>query len=215
MSLKPATIAIADALVGRMHELAPLRQPLSAATEAVCASHRAGGKVLCCGNGGSAADADHIVGELMKGFLAKRCPPEADLVRLRTQGAAWYALAPRLQRGVPAFSLNAHAALTSAIVNDQAPELVFAQQVYACGRPGDLLIALSTSGDSANVVRAAELARALGLATIAFTGASPCALDACSVVLKAPATGACRVQEYHLPLYHCLCAMVEQELFGT
>jgi D-sedoheptulose 7-phosphate isomerase len=216
MSLSPSALAIADALVERIRELAPLRSALVAAATAVRACHRADGKVLCCGNGGSAADAEHIVGELMKGFLLDRRLPEADVARLRQAGVGELELvAGRLQRGVPAFSLNAHAALTSAIANDLDPSLVFAQQVYACGRAGDVLIGLSTSGEARNVVRAAEVARALGLATIAFTGARPCALDRCAITLKAPATETWRVQEYHLPLYHALCAMVEQEAFGN
>lgn len=215
MNASPLSAALILAGLAADHpRLAPLLGAVRAAAALIVASQRAGGWVFTCGNGGSAADADHIVGEFMKGFLLPRRPPPADLDRLEALDPAWAGLAPKLQRGVRAMSLAAHGPLATAILNDQDAQLVFAQQVYATVRPGDVVIGLSTSGNSANVLRAVQAARAFGARTIAFTGAAPCALDACEVVLKAPVTGTGRVQECHLPLYHALCALVEVELFA-
>lgn len=214
MNADPPTAAtILAGLAANHPHLVPLLGPVQAAAALIVTSQRAGGWVFTCGNGGSAADADHIVGEFMKGFLLPRPPPAADLVRLAALDPAWAGLAPKLQRGVRAMSLAAHGPLATAILNDQDAQLIFAQQVYAAVRPGDVVIGLSTSGNSANVLRAVQVARTLGARTIAFTGAAPGALDACEVVVKAPVTGTARVQECHLPLYHALCALVEVELF--
>jgi len=203
------------ALVDAHPRLAPLLGALDAAVELIVASQNAGGWLFVCGNGGSAADAEHIVGELMKSFLLPRSPASDLQARLVSLDPAWRELAPRLQRGVRAYSLVAPVALTSAIANDQHAHLVYAQQLFAVLRPVDVVLGLSTSGNSANVVRALQLAQSLGAPTIAFTGSAPAALDACStVILKAPATDTYRVQEYHLPLYHALCALVEHRLFG-
>ncbi|MBA3686783.1 MAG: SIS domain-containing protein [Planctomycetes bacterium] len=186
-------------------------QMIARAAEAICRSHRSGGRLLVCGNGGSAADADHIVGELAKGFQRPRPLPEPLRAALLAAGMPE---ACRLQAGVAAFSLVAQGGLISAIANDQHPDLIFAQQVCAYGRPGDCLLALSTSGRSLNVLRAAQTARALGLIVIAFTGrdGGPLAPLADHAV-RAPADGTAAVQELHLPLYHALCATIEAELF--
>jgi D-sedoheptulose 7-phosphate isomerase len=168
---------------------------------------------LVCGNGGSAADAAHIVGELAKGFLLPRAPSPAQHTQLVAAGLD-VEQAPRLQRGVRAIDLSAHAALLMAVSNDLDAELVFAQQTFVYGRPGDVLIALSTSGNAQNVLRAAQVARASGVSVIGFTGASGGDLArCCDVLLNVPATETYQVQELHLPLYHALCAMVEAELF--
>lgn len=167
-----------------------------------------GGKLLVCGNGGSAADAEHIVGELMKGFQLPRPLPDKARQRLGP-------LVDRLQGALPAISLNGHPALASAFANDQDPALVFAQQVYGYGRPGDALLVLSTSGHSTNVVHAVEVASAMGVHTLALTGPGGGRLGAlCEIAIPVPGSRTAEVQEGHLPLYHCLCLMLETAFFG-
>lgn len=204
---------IIPSLIADHPTLTPLVPVLTHAVDGVVTSQRAGGWVYTCGNGGSAADADHIVGEFLKGFRAARPPASSDLARLCEIDPAWSELGPRLQWGVRAMSLNAHAAAISAIANDQHPDLIFAQQIYAIGHAGDVVIGMSTSGNARNVVRGLEVARARGLRTIGLTGNQPCAMDPlCDYLIKAPARETYRVQEFHLPLYHALCALVEERL---
>ena len=168
-----------------------------------------GGKLLCCGNGGSAADSDHLVGELVKGFLKKR--PLSDEEK---SAFADKMLADGLQKGLPAVSLCAHSALMTAFSNDEAPELVFAQQVYAYAKRGDILVAFSTSGNSANVVYAAMAAKAAGIAVISITGKKESRLSEISdVCIRLPETETFKIQELTLPVYHCLAAMVEENYF--
>jgi D-sedoheptulose 7-phosphate isomerase len=177
--------------------------------------YQSGGKVLTCGNGGSAADAEHIVGELMKGYLLKRPLPEE--VRGRLKAASpddGDYLADHLQGGLPAISLVSQTSLLSAIANDTAADMVYAQQVYAYGREGDALIGISTSGNSANVVRAMQVAYALGLRTIGLTGRTGGKVKPlCDVCIRVPANDTTLVQERHLPIFHVLCAMLEEEFF--
>lgn len=217
---RPDTLRHLDALFQRCPALVSLGGEITHVAAAICACHHAGGKVLLCGNGGSAADSEHIVGELAKGFLLPRAIPAADSDRLaRAPGLAGEdgrQLAAKLQRGVAAFSLAGHPALASAIGNDTAGDMIFAQQVYVYGRPGDLLIGLSTSGNSVNVVQALAVGRAFGLTTVGFTGSRPARMDAlCDILLKVPSAATHQIQEFHLPAYHTICLMVEQELFGT
>ena len=212
--MKQATSEIAATLFKRHSELAPLADTLASATEALCACHARDGLILLCGNGGSAADAGHIAGELLKGFLLPRPPlPEQESALACELGNA--ALAGKLQRGLRAVNFCEASAIITATANDQSPELIFAQQVFALGRPGDVLIGLSTSGNALNVTRAFQVARTVGLTTIGFTGARDGRMDAfCDVLFKVPETETFKVQELHLPLYHALCAMVESECFG-
>ncbi len=216
--LRADTLRHIDEVLERCPALSGLREEITRAAVAVCACHCAGGKVLVCGNGGSAADCEHIVGELVKGFVLPRPIPPADADRLRAatpDAVHGTELAARLQRGVAAISLTGHPSLATAIDNDTGREMVFAQQVYVYGRPGDVLIGLSTSGNSGNVLRALAVARAGGLLTLGFTGSRPCRMDAlCDIRLKVPAEETHKIQELHLPVYHTLCLMVEQELFG-
>ena len=197
-------------------ELAPLAGEIEAARQLMLATYRQGGKILALGNGGSAADADHIVGELMKGFLLRRPMTEEESAAFTSAlGEEGAGLVSKLQRGIPAISLPAQSAVLSAYANDVDPALVYAQLVYGYGKKGDLVIALSTSGNSKNAVEAVKTARALGIATLGFTGEKESALSRlCDVTLRAPSCETYRVQEYHLPLYHYLCAAVEEELFG-
>ncbi len=176
----------------------------TAVSDAFCTLRRAymsGNKLLVCGNGGSAADAEHIVGELMKGFLLKRPHGRADIHS-------------GLQRALPAIALTQHSALSTAFSNDVDPSLVFAQQVFGYGRRGDVLLCISTSGNAKNCVEAAKTARALGMQAIAMTGSKGGQLASlCDVLLNVSSDCTPDVQELHLPLYHMLCAMLEAEFF--
>jgi phosphoheptose isomerase len=167
--------------------------------------------IMTCGNGGSAADAGHIVGELMKGFKLKRplTPGERETLESAFPGEGDY-LASHLQRGIPALSLSDQVAVTSAFINDVAPDMVFAQQVFGYGKVGDVLVALSTSGNSRNVVNACRVAKAFHIKTIGMTGESGGEMkDICDVIIRVPACETYRIQEYHLPVYHALCSMLE------
>jgi D-sedoheptulose 7-phosphate isomerase len=176
-----------------------------------------GHKVLTCGNGGSAADAEHIVGELMKGFLSKRpLSAEARQALVEAGGDDGAYMAENLQTPLPAISLVSSVSLATAFANDVAPELTFAQQVYGLGQPGDVLIALSTSGNSRNVVLAVLAARVRGMRTIGMTGGSGGRLkELCDVTINVPAQATPVIQELHLPVYHYLCAAVEARMFGA
>ena len=218
-ALRPDSLRHIGEVLERCPGLAGVCAEMQAAAEAICAGHRAGAKVLVCGNGGSASDSEHIVGELAKGFVLRRSLPEADIEKIRAAGVAGDPsadeLAAKLQGGVAAISLAGHPALASAVDNDTGREMIFAQQVYVYGRPGDILIALSTSGSSGNILRALTVARAFGVKTIGLTGTRPGGMDAlCDILIKAPCTETHKIQELHLPIYHTICLLVEQELFG-
>jgi len=174
-----------------------------------------GGKLLLCGNGGSAADSEHIVGELMKDFLLKRPLKEVECNRIKTNFPdEWEYLSHGLQRALPAISLVSHTSLISAYANDIDFDMVFAQQVYGYGKEGDILLGISTSGNSKNVVNALKVAKAFGLKTIGLTGGKGGKMkEICDISIIAPATETQKVQEYHLPIYHTLCAMLEVEFF--
>lgn len=180
-----------------------------------CFEH--GGKVLACDNGGSAADSEHLVGELMKGYLSARPLPAERLTALRAAGPQDGAyLASHLQGALPAISLASQVSLMTAVANDMGADLIFAQQVYGYGRPGDVLIGISTSGNSRNVLLAAQVARALGVRTLGFTGRGGGALRVlCDVAVCVPHDQTAIIQERHLALYHALCAAVERTLFGS
>lgn len=152
----------------------------------------------------------------MNRYLLSRRIPDEHVAKLEAHaGERAEALARHLQRAVPAIALVSQTSLATAIANDTSPEMVFAQQVYGYGRPGDVLVAISTSGNSPNVVYAAEVARAMGLVSVAMTGRDGGALaDIANVCIRVPAERAFEVQELHLPVYHTLCAVVESELFG-
>ena len=195
--------------------LEPCREAVVRAFELLLRCFSGGGKVLVCGNGGSAADSEHIVGELMKGFRRARPLPAADRERLQQAfpaDASW--LADRLQGGLPAVSLVSPIALTTAILNDLGGELVYAQQVYGLGREGDALIGISTSGLARNVLNALKVARAFGLRTIGLTGRGGGDFPAlCDAAIVSPAGDTAEVQAHHLQIYHALCGMIEAELF--
>ena len=179
------------------------------------ACYRNGHALYTCGNGGSAADADHIVGELMKGFLKKR-PVDADFRAKLAEAYPEQAefLADNLQCGLPAVSLHSQSALLTAFANDVDASMMYAQTLFALAKPDDVLIAISTSGNSKNVVNAVKIAKMIGVKVIALTGAKPCALDALAdCIIHVGDTETYRVQELHLPVYHWLCARVEEEFY--
>ncbi len=195
-------------LFDRYHALLPCREDVYAAFEMLVDSFRAGGKTLVCGNGGSAADAEHICGELLKKFRKHRPVPPDVASRLRPE------LVAKLEGSLPAVSLVSMSGIVTAFANDVAWETAFAQQVLGLAREGDVLIALSTSGNSANCVAAAEVMKAKGGRSIAFTGARESGLSAvCDVAIRVPETETSKVQELHLPVYHAICAAVEEEMF--
>lgn len=179
-------------------------------------SFERGGKLLLCGNGGSAADCEHIVGELAKGFMSKRPLSEEKKAQMRERfsgiGADTLEL---LQAALPAISLPSMSALNSAFSNDVEPELIYAQGVLALSKPGDVLMAISTSGNSKNILRAAEVARALGVKVIGLTGMSGGNLkDVADICISVPENETFKVQELHLPVYHYICAAIEKHFFG-
>jgi len=192
------------------------RADIVAAAGALIDCYRGGGKLLICGNGGSAADAGHIVGELMKEFRVRRLAPQSIRKALRAvdpQNADY--LADHLQCALPAISLVEHNALISAFINDAAADMVYAQQVFGYGKQGDMLLGISTSGNAANVINAVKVARALGIKTAGLTGKSGGMLrGACDIVIRVPADETYVIQEMHLPVYHALCAAIEREFFG-
>ena len=192
----------------RCPRLEPCRNAVVDALDALLASFRAGGKVLVCGNGGSAADAEHICGELLKKFKKHRVVPEVIAAKLRPE------LVAKLEGALPAVSLVSMSGILTAFANDVSWETAFAQQVLGLAKPNDVLIALSTSGNSANCVAAAEVMKAVGGKSIAFTGAAESRLSqVCDVAIRVPETETYKVQELHLPVYHALCAAIEEELF--
>lgn len=220
--VKPSTYAAVDTLIARYPALEGCGTDIRAAITALCECYRTGGKLIVCGNGGSASDAEHIVGELMKGFLLPRHLDEAMLDKLH---AVCDAKDPRavdyfmqnLQGALPAISLPSQLAISTAFSNDQAPDLTFAQQVLGLGKEGDILLGITTSGNSKNVIYAFEIAKALGLTTVALTGTPGgrvAADDLADIVIKAPASETYVIQEYHLPIYHALCIAAEEEFFG-
>lgn len=204
-------------LVERYPDLDACTSDIIAAFQLCADTYHLSGKMLLCGNGGSASDCDHIVGELMKGFLSKRPVPFAfrdSLVKEWDEQEGEY-LADHLQQALPAISLTNHSALITAFANDVEPEMIFAQQVYGYGKKGDVLLALSTSGNSTNVLRAVQTARAIGMSTIGLTGKHGGRLKELSdVTITVPWERTPDIQERHLPIYHVLCTLLEKEFFG-
>lgn len=202
-------------LYERLPQLGALAPTLDAALALLLDCARGGGKILLCGNGGSAADAEHIVGELMKGFLLKRPLPAELQAKLRAADPEHGpSLASGLQQGIAAVSLVSGVSLPTAFANDVNAELVFAQQVLGLGRPGDVVWGISTSGNSGNINHALRIAKVLGMRTLGLTGRDGGAMAAlCDVELRVPAWETPHIQELHLPVYHALCAALEAELF--
>lgn len=202
-------------LIKRYPQLEVCRESLKKALDAMLETYKNGGKILLCGNGGSCADCDHIVGELMKGFLSMRKIDEnmAEKIGVMFPEDKEY-FEKTLQGSLPAISLPSQSALLSAFANDVDADMVYAQLVFGYGKPEDLLIAMSTSGNSKNVVNAAKMAKVKGMKVLAFTGERESKLsDICDITIKAPECETYKIQELHLPIYHYLCAEVEKQIF--
>ena len=199
-----------DELIKRYPELNNCYSDIILATEALIKCYKNGGKLLVCGNGGSASDSLHIVGELMKSFRLKR-PISKELRELIGDDI----LSDSLEVGLPAISLVSEVALTTAFSNDRVAEAVFAQGVLGYGKKGDVLLAISTSGNSMNCVDAVKVANAMGLVSISLTGKKDSKLSLLSkITIKAQATETFKIQELHLPIYHAICLAIEEEFFG-
>ena len=212
--MKACTTKFIEDFFARHEDLKPLQEKILESGNILIDAFRKGNQVLLCGNGGSCADCDHIAGEFLKGFLLKR-PVKTELREALAQyGESGMALGMKLQQGLPAISLTAHAGAISAFSNDVDPEMVYAQQVLAYGKPGDVLIGISTSGNARNVAYAVMTANAMGIHTIGLTGKDGGKLgDLSELALIMPKNETYRIQEDHLAVYHLLCAMVELELF--
>jgi D-sedoheptulose 7-phosphate isomerase len=205
-----------DELFERYPELESVKGAILSGFNIIKQAFADNGTLYACGNGGSAADAEHMVGELMKGFLLPRkVSPELYSSLKSEYGDDGVALADNLQEGLRAISLNGHPSLATAFGNDVDFEMIFAQQLYVLGRRGDVLIGFSTSGNSVNILKAFKIARVLGIKTIAMTGegggACRAVVDCC---INVPEVETYKVQELHLPVYHALCAMLEDEFYG-
>ena len=206
-----------EELITRYPQLVSLKEEIGKAVSSLITCYEQGGKVLLCGNGGSCSDSDHIVGELMKGFERKRRVGEAFSSRLTEYaGERGAYLAEKLQQGLPAISLTAHSALITAVANDTDADLIFAQQVIGYGKPGDVIIGISSSGNSQNVIDALITAKAKDMVVIGLTGETGGKMKPfCDILINVPGRRTAFVQELHLPVYHVLCLMVENHFFGN
>ena len=206
-----------DLLVRRYPILSACADDIANAYEVLETTYSNEGKLLVCGNGGSASDSEHIVGELMKEFKLKRKVYAEQCEAMKAIDLEMgTTLAENLQGALPAITLTAHSSLTTAYMNDSEPLLVFAQQVNGYGKQGDVFLGISTSGNSKNVIYAAITAKARGLKVIGLTGAKESKLmELSDVCIRVPETETYKIQELHLPVYHCLCMMLEDHFFGT
>ena len=204
-------------LIERYPKLAVCKEDIKKAYELLEAAYINGRKLLVCGNGGSASDSEHIVGELMKEFKLKRKVYSDQATALKAIDLELgQVLADNLQGALPAICLTGHSSLTTAFMNDANADLVFAQQVNGYGKPGDVFLGISTSGNSKNVLFAAVNAKAKGLKVVGLTGAKENKLmKYADVCIRVPETETYKIQEYHLPVYHCLCLMLEEKFFGS
>ena len=217
--IKESTEKKISELIERYPALEICRNDLKTAVEEICDSFRSGNKLITCGNGGSAADAMHIVGELMKSFLLPRKIEEFNPEFVKRAEEFFPSdinyFKANLQCALPAISLVAETALTTAYANDNAPDLSFAQQIFGIGKQGDILLAISTSGKSENVIYAVEVAKVMGITSIAMTGRHGGRLKhVADFSICVPADSSYTVQEFHLPIYHMICLAAENEFFG-
>jgi len=205
-----------DELIMRYPQLEPIKQEIQKAADRLIACYGQGNKVLICGNGGSCSDSDHIIGELMKGFENMR--PIGDKLKTglaEIAGDRGLYLAGRLQQALPAISLTAHSALITAVANDTDASLIFAQQVMGYGEIGDVIIGISSSGNSQNVIDALITAKAKNMTAIGLTGETGGKMKPfCDILINVPGKRTAFVQELHLPVYHVLCLIIENHFFG-
>jgi len=204
-------------LISRYPCLAICKDEIVSATNTIIKSYENGGKLLICGNGGSCADADHISGELMKGFLLKRPLSENQIKNMTTNNPAISEeLISKLQGSLPAIPLHCFAALNSAFANDVDPDLIYAQNVLGLGKSGDVIICISTSGNAKNVFAAANVAKSLGITVIGLTGEKGGKLrDFADICIKVPEFETFKIQELHLPVYHYICSSCGSSLFQS
>lgn len=213
--MKNSTKLILKDLIARYPALECVEENVLDAYDILYSCLSGGSRVYLCGNGGSAADCEHMAGELLKCFKIPRPITESFKTLLRVYGEEGAVLAENLESGLPVVSLTGHIAFSTAFQNDNTPELVFAQQVNAYGKANDVLFVFSTSGNSKNCVYATVCAKAKGMQVITLTGGTGGKLAPLSdTSIVVPAKETYQVQEYHLPVYHCLCAMLEEEFFG-
>lgn len=205
-----------DLLISRYLKLEKCRQQIVDTYLVLEECYEADGKLLIAGNGGSATDAEHIAGELMKRFKLPRPVPDEFVKSLQAVNSErGMILAKNLERGLMAIPLVAHEALSTAYLNDVDGLGVFAQQLYGFGRQGDVFLGISTSGSSENILNAAVVAKALGIKVIGLTGNDGGELaKVADIAIKVPEEETYMVQELHLPVYHCLCLMLEEKFFG-
>jgi D-sedoheptulose 7-phosphate isomerase len=197
-----------ESLLARCPELKSCEDDIGKIFAVLARSIHQGGKLLICGNGGSAADAEHWTGELLKGFLKKRHLSE------REKDGLPDSLADKLQGAIPAIPLGSFNSLSTAFANDVDPQLIYAQLVWGLGKPGDVLVGLSTSGNATNVCLAMEAAKAKGITRVGLTGqGGGKLLGVTDLCLRVPSSETYRIQELHLPVYHCLSMMLEDEFF--
>jgi D-sedoheptulose 7-phosphate isomerase len=208
---------ILDNLIIRFPQLSHQKASIERAFIMLKESFSQGGKLLVCGNGGSAADADHIVGELMKSFVLPRKVPKSITSGLKENfGDEGGYIGKKLEGSLPAISLNAHNSLTSAIANDICADMIFGQQVLGYGKKGDVLWGISTSGNSKNICYALMVAKTTGLKTIGLTGRNGGQfIDLCDTVINVGGNITSHIQELHLPIYHTICLMIESYFFET
>ena len=205
-----------DTLIQRIPKLLGCRQDINDAYVLLKKAYSNNRKLLVCGNGGSASDSEHIVGELMKEFRLKRkvYVNQAEAMKA-IDPEMGQILAENLQGALPAICLTGHSALTTAFMNDANADLIFAQQVNGYGKPNDVFLGISTSGNSRNVLYAAITAKSKGLSVIGLTGEAESRLsEIADVCIKVPETETYKIQELHVPVYHCLCLMLEEYFFG-
>lgn len=200
----------------RYSNLQICRNDMEQGVSLMCDTYRKGGKILVCGNGGSCADSEHIVGELMKSFVLCRKIPKSDTEKFqKLLGDEAELFEKYLQRGIPAFSLCSQSGVMTAYNNDVNSDFVYAQLLYASARENDLFIGISTSGNSRNVVNAVKVAKVMGIKSLCLTGEKECEIDKfADCVIKVPETETYKIQELHLPVYHYLCLETEKNLFG-
>ena len=205
-----------DTLMERYPQLETCKDDIIKAYEILEECYKGDHKLLIAGNGGSAADSEHIAGELMKRFETPRPVPAEFSKKLKEiDPKRGEGLAKNLERGLMAIPLVAHEALTTAYINDVDGLGVFAQQLYGFGRPGDVFLGISTSGNSKNVMSATVVARALGIKVIGLTGQTGGELaSVADVAIRVPESRTYKIQELHLPVYHALCLMLEDRFFG-
>ena len=205
-----------DVLFQRFPTLTKIKEPIEHSYTLIRDTFAQGNKLFICGNGGSASDAEHIVGELMKGFLLKRELPQAEQQKfIDAFGDEGADIAAKLQRGLPAIALTSHPSLATAFNNDVDPSLTFSQQLYALGGDGDVLLAISTSGNSNNVVKCIQTAKVMGMKTIILAGNDGGkSAELCDCAVIAPSNETYIIQEFHLPIYHALCAALEEHFYG-